>query len=474
MGAGFAGIGIAIRLKQAGITDFVILERASDVGGTWRDNTYPGCQCDVPSHLYSFSFARNPEWTRTFSMQPEIAAYLRKTASDHGVMPHIRLDAELTEARWNATDSRWDIRTRSGELSADVLVMANGPLSEPRLPDSQGLARFKGKVFHSAAWDHEHDLSGERVAIVGTGASSVQFTPHVQKVAGEVLLFQRTPPWVLPHTDRPIGEWERRIYRGFPPAQMLMRKLIYLWREIYVFGFVKRPGVMKVTAKVSRRHMKKSIKDPELLAQVTPSYSPGCKRLILSNDWYPTLAKENLTLVPAALVEINDHSLLASDGCEYEVDTIIFGTGFQVIDNPMWTRVFGRSGASLSDRWRGEGMRAYKGTTVPDFPNMFMLAGPNTGTGHTSLVVMLEAQYEYLLSALQHMDRTLKSTLEVNDAPTQRFADEVREKLTTSVWSRGGCQSWYLDPFGRNPTLWPDFTWRFAAQTRRFDPEAYR
>ena len=473
VGTGFAGLGAAIRLRQRGIDDLVVLERADDVGGTWRDNTYPGCQCDVASHLYSFSFALNPEWTRTYPLQPEIGRYLRETAEQAGVLPHVRFSSPMLDARWDEDARRWTITTPHEVRTADVLVLANGPLSEPKLPDVPGLDRFRGTTFHSAAWNHDHDLTGERVAVVGTGASAIQFVPHVQRNAGEMVLLQRTAPWVLPHPDRPIREWQRRLFRRVPLAQRLVRLWCYWYRELELIGFAKAPFLMKAVARVGRRHIAAQVPDRELRRVLTPTYRPGCKRLLLSNDYYPALASSNVTVVPAGVAEVRERSVVATDGSEHEVDTIIFGTGFHVTDNPVMGLVRGRDGRSLAETWGDDGMRAYKGTTVRGFPNLFLLAGPNTGIAHTSLVVMIEAQIHYLCEALEHMTRHGATTVEVGEAAVDAWNDDVQRRMRPSVWNTGGCASWYQDAQGRNPTLWPDFTWRFCLATRRFDADAY-
>jgi len=474
VGTGFAGVGAAIALRKAGIDDFVLFERAGDVGGTWRDNTYPGCQCDVPSHLYSFSFAPNPEWSRTYSMQPEIGSYIRRTAERHDVLRHTRFHCPVDDARWDDGAKRWILDTPAGVHTADLLVMANGPLSEPKVPAVPGLDRFEGTTFHSAAWDHDHSFSGERVAVVGTGASTIQFLPHVQPEAAEVILFQRTPPWVLPHPDRAIRGWERSLYRRVPMLQKLNRFVTYWLRESMMFSFAKKPERMRSVEKIARRHLDQQVPDPSLRARLTPTYTPGCKRLLISNDYYPTLSEPNVTVVCDGIAEVGERSVVTADGVEHPVDSIIFGTGFHVTDNPVIGHIHGRDGRSLAEVWAETGMRAYKGATVSGFPNLFFLAGANTGIGHTSLVVMIEAQLRYLVGALRWMDRHGSSTVEVTERSLSDFNAEVQEKMAPTVWNTGGCASWYQDAHGRNPTLWPDFTWRFWLATRRFDPAAYR
>ncbi len=468
IGSGFSGIGLAIRLRQEGVEDFVVLERNDGVGGTWWANTYPGCACDVPSHLYSFSFAPNPDWTRTYSRQPEIREYLRRVADEHGVSPHVRLNTEVRGARWN--EGRWELDTSQGPVRAKVLVSAAGPLVEPRLPEVPGLERFQGDAFHSARWDHSVSLRGKRVAAIGTGASAIQFVPRIAPDVQQLHVFQRTPPWVMPHSSRPITRTERRLFRLVPPLQRLVRGGIYTARELLVLGFVKRPPAMKLLERVSRRHMARSL-PPELIAKATPDYRLGCKRILPSNDWYPALARENVELVVDPIAEVSERGVVTADGTEREVDAIVFGTGFHVVDMPIGQMVTGRDGRTLADVWDGS-PRAHLGCTVPGFPNLFILLGPNTGLGHSSMVYMLESQLAFVLGALREMRSRGAATVEVREDVVERYNAEVQERLQGTVWNTG-CRSWYLDSQGRNPTLWPDWTWRFRQRTARFDPAEY-
>jgi cation diffusion facilitator CzcD-associated flavoprotein CzcO len=472
VGAGFAGLGAAIALERAGI-DHLVLERADDVGGTWRDNRYPGCRCDVPSHLYSFSFALNPDWSETYSPQPEIFAYLRKTAERHGVVDRVRFGAEVHHAEWVAAEQRWRIETATGTITADHLILGNGPLAEPAIPDLPGLDTFEGTTFHSARWRSDHDLTGERVAVIGTGASAIQFVPEIQKVVGKLTVFQRTPPWVLPHRNRRISDGERALYRRIPAAQRFVRGLVYWSRELFVTGMLRNTKTLEGMAKLARKHIADQVPDPELRAKVTPDYKPGCKRLLPSNDWYPALSQPNVEVVTEKVIEVRPHSIVTADGVEHEVDTIIFGTGFRVTDNPVAERVQGADGRSLAEQWTETSMQAYLGTTIPRFPNFFILAGPNTGIGHTSLVVMIEAQLTYVVDAIRTADANGIGAIEVRRTASDRFNAEVQRKAEKTVWNTGGCASWYLDDQGRNTTLWPDYTFRFVRRTRRFDARSY-
>jgi cation diffusion facilitator CzcD-associated flavoprotein CzcO len=471
VGTGFSGLGMAIRLRQEGEEDFVLLERAGDVGGTWRENTYPGCRCDVPSHLYSFSFAPNPNWSSTFSPQSEILDYLKDCAEGYGVMRHIRFDTELESASWDEDEQLWQIETSRGALTADILIAAQGPLSDPSLPEVPGIDSFEGTTFHSAEWDHEHDLSGERVAVVGTGASAIQFVPEIQPTVGKLHVFQRTAPWVIPHRNRPMKRWERALYRLFPPAQLAMRAGIYWARELFVFQFRHR-SIRTLLERIPLRHLHHQIEDPELRKKLTPDYRMGCKRILPTDEWYPALAKANVEVVTEGITEVRPHSVVAADGTEREVDTIIFGTGFHVTDVPIADRVRGRDGRTLAEVWQGS-MQAYKGTTVAGYPNLFFLVGPNTGLGHTSIVFMIESQIAYVLDALRTMRRRGARTVEVREDAQTAYNAELNRMTEDTVWVTGGCTSYYIDRNGHNSALWPTYTWPFRRRLREFDAAAY-
>jgi cation diffusion facilitator CzcD-associated flavoprotein CzcO len=473
IGTGFAGLGAAIRLLDDGTEDFVLFEQAADVGGTWRDNTYPGCQCDVPSHLYSFSFAQHPEWSRTYALQSEIQDYLRACADRHGVRERIRFNHTVTDARWDDDLRCWVVTTDHGTWLADVLVTGHGGLSAPAIPDIPGLDKFGGAVFHTAAWDHGHVLAGERVAVIGTGSSAIQVVPEIQPEVARLHVFQRTPPWVLPHTDRPVTRAERWVYRRFPAAQRAMRALVYWSRELYFPAFARKSWLTDQVRRLATTHLHRQVAEPDLRARLTPDYEPGCKRLLLSNSYFPALTAPNAELVTHPITEITATSIVTADRRERPVDTIVLGTGFQVTDHPMLDVIHGRDGRSLAKVWAESGMRAYLGTTVAGFPNLFMLAGPNTGIGHTSLVFMIEAQLDYVLGALARMRRRGLASVEVRPEVLDAYNDALQDRMRDTVWSAGGCASWYLDAAGRNTTLWPDFTWKFRRRTRRFDIERY-
>jgi cation diffusion facilitator CzcD-associated flavoprotein CzcO len=471
IGSGFGGLGTAIRLKQEGTEDFVVLERAKDVGGTWRDNSYPGCACDVQSHLYSFSFAPNPGWTRSYSPQPEIWAYLQRCARDFGVLSHIRFGHEVREAAWDERARLWRIETSQGVYTASVLVLASGALSEPKMPELRGLDLFEGRVFHSARWDHAFDLTNRRVAVIGTGASAIQFVPEIQPKVERLHIFQRTPPWIMPRHDRALGEGKRRLFRRFPVAQRAVRAGLYLLRESLVFAF-RYIWVSKVVRRIALRHLEKSVTEPELRAKLTPRYAIGCKRVLVSNDYLPSLTQPNVELITEGVAEVRARSIVSNDGVERPVDAIIFGTGFRVTDQPMAKHVRGRGRQTLASVWAGS-PHAHLGTTVSGFPNLFILMGPNTGLGHNSVLIMLEAQIEHLLTALDYMRRHNASTIEPRADAQAAYVAEVQKRMEGTVWTAGGCASWYLDRTGRNSTLWPDSTWRFRRRLARLNPAEY-
>ncbi len=472
VGTGFAGIGASIKLAEDGV-DHVLLERAADLGGTWRDNSYPGCRCDVPSHLYSLSFAPNPDWSETYSPQPEIQAYLRRTAEAFGVVDRIRFGHEVLDATWDEEAAHWRITTAAGPLTADVLVAATGAFSQPAIPEIPGLDTFAGTTFHTARWRHDHDLTGERVAVIGTGASSIQVVPAIQPEVEHLTVFQRTPPWVLPHSNRRISRVERLLYRRFPALQRLPRAFVYWSRELVGHALVRNGRSLARAEKLAEKLIDRQVRDPELRKVVTPDYRPGCKRLLLSDDWYPAIQRPNVELATEKIVEIRPHAVVTADGVEHEVDTIIFGTGFAVTEQPIADCVHGVGGLSLADRWAAHGMQAHNGATISGFPNLFMLAGPNTGIGHTSLVVMIEAQITYLLDALRQMRARGLRQVDLKPQALEAWTREIQAKAAPTVWNSGGCASWYLDDEGRNTTLWPDLTFRFRKRTERFDIDEY-
>lgn len=471
-GTGFGGLGMAIRMKQAGMNDFVLLERAGEVGGVWRDNSYPGCACDVPSQLYSFSFAPNPNWTRAFSPQAEIHDYLKDCAHRFGLPPHIRFNHELREAKWQDDAQRWRILTSQGVITADVFISGVGALSDPSIPKLPGLERFGGKVMHSARWDHGYELARKKVAVIGTGASSIQFVPQIQPKVATLKLFQRTAPWIMPRGDHAIEESQRRLFRLSALAMKAKRAGIYGVRELMVLGF-RNPGVMKLAHRLALKHLNRSVKDPALRRKLTPDYTLGCKRVLLSDDYLPSLVQPNVEVLTDGIKEVREGSIVTSDGVEHEVDALIFGTGFHVADLPIAKQVRGRDGRTLKETWAGS-PKAHLGTTVTGFPNFFILQGPNTGLGHTSVLTMIESQFEHVLAALRYLAGHDAASLEPRPEAQDAFIAEVDKLMRGTVWTAGGCNSWYLDETGRNSTIWPSWTFTFARRVERFDPTEYR
>jgi cation diffusion facilitator CzcD-associated flavoprotein CzcO len=470
VGTGFSGLGMAIQLRKAGIDDFVVLEKAQDVGGTWRDNSYPGCACDIQSHMYSFSFEQNPDWTRAYSSQPEIWAYLRRVTDRYGLRGHIRFGQELTGAHWDADAQRWHVRTGTGaEYTAQFLVSGIGALHIPNVPNLPGIENFQGETFHSATWNHDYDLRGKRVAVVGTGASAIQFVPRIAPDVARLTLFQRTPPWIMPKPDHEMPSWVRRAFRFVPGAQRVYRNFLYWLLEVRAIGFNGQPKLLQMAERIARRHIGKHIADPALRRKLTPDYRMGCKRVLVSNDYYPALGRDNVDVVTEGVTEVREHSVVAADGTEHEVDAIIFGTGFHVTDAFDNLDVVGRDGRHLGKEWATEGMQTHLGITVSGFPNLFFLLGPNTGLGHNSVVFMIESQTKYVVDAIKLVDRNRAGAIDVRASVQDRFNGEIQQRLVKGVWTQGGCKSWYLDAKGVNRTIWPGFTWRYWLDTRKVD-----
>ena len=473
IGSGFAGLGAAVKLSQEGKTNFVVLERGSDVGGTWRDNTYPGAACDVPSHLYSYSFALNPDWTRSFSPQPEIQRYIESVSRKYNVLDKHVFNCDVRSAIWNADTARWVVETSKGTFSANIVVSAVGALCEPSLPDIKGIEGFTGEIFHSAQWNHDYDLTGKRVAVIGTGASAIQIVPQLAAKVDQLDVYQRTAPWILPRADREYTAVEKFAFKYVPGFQRLSRLGIYLMRETQVVGLAKAPVFMKPLQFAAEQHLRKQIKDKALRRKVTPNFQIGCKRMLISNNYYPALAQPNVDLVTDGITEVTATGVVDGTGRTREVDAIVVATGFHVTDSPTFAGIFGRDGRSLADVFDATGQQGYKGSSIANFPNMFFLVGPNTGLGHSSMVFMIESQLNYVVDAINVVERNDIATIEVRQDAQDRYNREVQDKLESSVWNNGGCASWYLDKHGNNTTLWPDFTFRFRKLTEKFDVAAY-
>jgi cyclohexanone monooxygenase len=471
VGGGISGIGAAIRLRQERMTDFVLLEKANALGGTWRDNTYPGCACDVPSALYSYSFAPNPDWTRGFAGQAEILAYIQSVATRYHVLDHVRFGVELKRATWDARARRWNLDTTRGPISARVVVAGAGPWHEPLVPDLPGLSAFEGTVFHSSRWNHEYELTGKRVAVVGTGASAVQFVPKIQSKVSSLHLFQRTAQWVLPKPDRKVPAIARRAMRAFPQSQSALRAAEYAAMEAFGVGF-RRPWILEQIQRMGLRNLHAAIKEPSLRARLTPSYTLGCKRLLMSNTYYPSLARSNVAVHATAVREIRKSTIVGADGAEATVDAIIFGTGFRILDMPLASRLVDANGRTMAAHWKGS-PQAYLGTTVSGFPNLFLLLGPSLGTGHSSAFSILEAQLAYVIAALRTMRRGGLATIDTRPEVQMAFNADVQEALRSTVYNAGGCKSYYMDANGRNSFSWPWSTTAMRERIGDFDPDAY-
>ncbi|QGZ63812.1 flavin-containing monooxygenase [Paraburkholderia acidisoli] len=475
IGTGFAGLGMAIRLLQSGNDDFAVFEKADAVGGTWRDNHYPGCACDVQSHVYSFSFALNPRWTRMFAPQPEIRAYLNRCVDKYRLSPWLNFGHELSNATWDERAHVWRLSFANGKrLTARVLISAMGGLSRAALPQIPGLDTFEGKTFHSQHWDHAYALEGKRVAVIGTGASAIQFVPQIAPRVQALTLFQRTPPWIMPKPDRALSPFEQWMFRALPFTQKLARTGLYWMLESRVLGFAVHPSLMKNVQKLALRHIRRQIADPALRETVTPDYTIGCKRVLISNDYYPALSRANVNVVTNPIERVDRTGVVTADGAHHEVDCLIYGTGFQVADPFPRGAIVGRGGVDIVDTWCN-GAHAYLGTSLPGYPNFFMLVGPNTGLGHNSMVFMIESQIEYVLGALAAMKADAADSIEVREQVEARYNARIQQKLSRAIWSVGGCKSWYIDPRnGKNTTLWPGFTWRFRRATAHFSIADYQ
>ena len=472
VGAGFGGLGMAIQLRKAGITDFVILEKARSIGGVWRDNTYPGAACDIPSHLYSYSFAQRFRWSRVYAPRRDIYRYLQECFREYGLARHLHLECEVKSTRYDEVRGVWRLHTTAGaSLQARVLITATGQLNRPAYPDIPGLQAFGGKVFHSARWDHRYDLRGKRVAIVGTGASAIQFTPRVARRAAQVYLFQRSAAYVLPKLDHRFSLLQHRLFDALPFLYRAARATVYALYETLGIGFVSWRPAMQPLRAAAMWNMRRAIKDPELRRKLTPDYPLGCKRVLFSNDYYPALTRSNVELITAGIASAGTTGLRTADRREYEVDAIILGTGFAAAELLAPMEIIGRAGVRLTEAWRG-GPEAYLGLAVAGFPNLFMLYGPNTNLGHNSIIYMLESQIRYVMQAIAHLNSMPGACLEVRAQAQTRYNRRLQQALARTVWS-DGCRSWYINAQGRVISNWSGFTFTYRRMTRKFDPSLY-
>ena len=473
IGAGFAGIGMGVALRRQHIDDFVILEKASDVGGVWRDNRYPGAACDVPSHLYSYSFEPNPDWTHVFSRQPEIADYLRHCASKYDLLRHLRFGAEVQSARYDEADNLWTVLLRDGsELHSKLLISGVGQLSRPATPKIAGIESFRGHSFHSASWDENYPLAGKRVAVIGTGASAIQFIPAIAPQVERISVFQRSPAWMMHRRDRAYSAFEKRLMHAVPALTRLYRLGIYLRYEARALAFTRFKSLMKIAVEWPfRRMLARDVPDAALRAKLTPDYPIGCKRILLSDEYLTTMSRANVELVTEGIRRVLPQGVETNDGRVYEVDAIVYGTGFAATEFLAPMSIRGRRGLDLNEAWR-KGATAYMGMTVPGFPNFFMLYGPNTNLGHNSIVYMLESQIRHVMRCIERMRAQRANVVEVQADRHTRYNLRIQQRLGSTVWN--GCKSWYIDANGHNSTNWPGFTLSYRLMTRYSSLRAYR
>ncbi|MGB3604916.1 flavin-containing monooxygenase [Gordonia sp. (in: high G+C Gram-positive bacteria)] len=477
IGAGFSGLGAAIKLSQDGIDDFVLFDRGADFGGTWRDNVYPGAACDVPSHLYSYSFALNPDWSRSYSHQPEIHRYINDVADQYGVRDKARFGSDVTHAEWDEAAGHWRIDyVRDGQkqsITARTVVGGIGPLCEPNLPDIDGIDSFQGKIVHTSRWDTDFDYSGKNVAVIGTGASAIQVVPQLGKVVNHMDVYQRTAPWIIPRNERPYLGAEKWAFKHVPGLQSAIRGTIYSGSEFVAAGMTYAPKALKPVEFLSRGNIFRGIRDPELRKAVTPKFAVGCKRILKSNDWYPTLDQDNVELVTDGIDRITPTGVVTKDGTARDVDVLVVATGFHVTDSPVFDTIVGANGQSLAQVWAQDGMQAYKGSFVHGFPNLMLLIGPSTGLGHSSMVYMIESQLNYLIDYVRKTHARGIVRTDVKHDVQDAYNSGLQRTLRNSVWVTGGCASWYKDHTGKITALWPGFTFSFRNATRSFDLDAY-
>lgn len=474
VGGGFGGIGMGIRLKQAGVDDFTIFERGDSVGGVWRANSYPGAACDVPSHLYSFSFAPGHNWTRRYAPRPDIVDYMNEITDDYGIRPHIRFNTEATSATFNTDTGKWTVTSSNNERREfDLLVTACGQLTNPEIPGIPGLDDFKGKSFHSAQWDHDIDLSGKRIAVIGTGASAIQFVPEIAPDAAQLDIYQRSAPWILPKPDRKYPEWERKFFKAFPPRVAASRLFFFSFFEGGTYGFTGHPWVTKPFKWIANAYRKKSLGNtPDLLAKCTPDYEIGCKRILFTSDWYKTLTRDNVELLNGNVQKITADGVVGNDGVERPADIIIWGTGFCAGDFVAPMKIKGQQGTDLNSRWANT-PEAYLGMTVSGFPNMFILYGPNTNHGSGSVPYTHECQFNYIMDAVARLQSNGCRYLDLRPEKQQQWRQEMDDRSKKTVWVNGGCGSWYLNEKGQNTNNWPGAWLEYRRRTRKINPAEY-
>lgn len=471
IGAGFAGIGAGIKLKELGDTSFIIFEKASEVGGTWRDNTYPGCACDIPSMLYSYSFEANPDWNCLFSKQKEIFNYIKHCILKYDIEQHIQYNTEIKHLEFQKEIGRWKITDQqNNSCSARMVISASGPFNAAKIPKIKGRDLFGGETFHSLNWNHDYNLAGKNVAVIGTGASAIQFVPEIAPIVKSLYIFQRTAPYVIPKMDKPFEESSKTKYRRFPKYQKFWREFIYWFLEYrgrsqYADGFIRKQRMREAI-----NHLHNQIKDSNLRKILTPDYTIGCKRVLVSDDYYPTLLRDNVTLLNEGASEITDKGILMGNGDVIELDAIIYGTGFHAAEFHKMYTVTGLSGGNLFDKWNAEGAEAYYGMTIHEYPNLCIVVGPNTGLGHNSILHMMESQYNYIMDywSLLKSQNSASAYFNIKKKVQDDYNVDIQEKLSSMVWNDGGCDSYYLkDGKGKNTSIWPGSTVRYRKLTKK-------
>ncbi|MET0473040.1 MAG: NAD(P)/FAD-dependent oxidoreductase [Mycobacterium sp.] len=473
IGSGFSGLGMGIALQRQGV-DFVILEKADEIGGTLRDNTYPGCACDIPSHMYSFSFEPKPDWRHMWSFQPEIFDYLKGVAEKYGLRRYVRFGSHVDRAHWDDAEMRWHVFTDTGqEYVAQFLVSGAGGLHIPLIPDIEGRSEFQGAAFHSAQWDHAVDIAGKRVAVIGTGASAIQLVPEIANEVAELQVYQRTPPWVMPRPNNAFPEWTRRLFSDVPGARALMRAGIYWIHEGVGFAMTQQPRLLKIGELLGRWNIRRSVADRELRRKLTPNYRAGCKRILNSDTYYRGIANPKTRVITEGISRMTPQGIVTADGEEHPVDVVVYATGFHVTDSYTYVDIKGAHGEDLVDRWNREGIQAHRGIAVADMPNLFFLLGPNTALGHNSVVFMIESQIRYVADAIAAVDKARAQALAPSRDAQDAYNGELQHDLAKTVWNTGGCRSWYLDEHGVNRTLWSGMTWQYWLSTRRFKAGEY-
>lgn len=472
IGTGFGGLGMAIELKRAGFTDFTLVEKSDAIGGTWRDNHYPGAACDVESHLYSFSFAPKTDWSRKFARQPEILAYMQDCAQQYGLYEHIAFNTEIASIVFEESEKRWHLTTTDGRtMTAAVVITACGQLNQPAYPHIEGADRFNGPVFHSARWEHDVPLTGRRIAVIGTGASAIQFVPEIAKQAAHISVFQRSGAWVMRKSDGAFSDEAQQRFARWPAWASLYRASIYWKNEVRALAFTRWSALLKPFAGMARHAARQQMNDDDKRQRLMPDYPIGCKRILMSNEWYPAIDADHVDLVTQPIANITADGVRTTDGQTHPADVLIYGTGFQATDFLTPMQITGRDGRELNQVWR-DGAHAYKGITVHGFPNLFMLYGPNTNLAHNSIIFMLESQIRYVLDAVRQLQRPDIATLEVRQDRENAFNTRIQQALDDTVW-QSGCQSWYVNESGRNTVNWPGFTFSFRRATAQIDLADY-